>query len=671
MNPGQAWARLSASLRWPAVTALVLAARWAWPPRGMDATGWVALRDLALTLALWILVLALAHRSGARVLRRLSPPVLTHLEHFIFSLSLGLGVVGCALFVLGLLHVLRIEVISALLLILSGLPSTASQGRGSSFREIVRSLKSAWSAWELPSRFAAVLAVLIAVLAFFHALSPPWDYDGLMYHLVGPKLFLSMGGLVPYPANWYVNAPFLLEMVFAVGMAFGDDIFPKLVHFATSVVLVMATYAAGRRWLGAPAARTATWILLGIPVLPMWAAFAYIDLGWSLFEFLALVAVVEFWQDRDHAWLRLAGVMGGLAMASKYLALAGFALLGAAILVEGLARRRRLPLRALLEFGVIAGVIASPWYLKNLVWFGNPVFPLYLGGPEWPPERWGLYSAYLQSFGTGRSLLDYLLLPWNVYVRHETFGAVMNLIDVPAFLFPLLVFFPWLPKPRPLGALLILSLARAAVWAAGSQQIRFLLPIYPALAIVTAHVAHELLPADRVRSAWRVFFPTLAAGLMSLTLFYQVVVQVQYAPGRAVLGMESRRSFLDRIVKDHPATQYAQASLPDGSRVLLLGDGRGYYCPDVCLPDPDHFHWARLITSTKDTPSLVAWLEAEGITHILLSIEDLDFLLQHDPKGIMRTALDRVTALREDGCLTEVFDDGWTSIDAVGCGPSP
>lgn len=671
MGPNRRWLRAFAALRFPAVTAIVVAARWAWPPRGMDATGWVALRDLFLTLALWILVLALAHRSGEAVLRRLTLPELTKLEGFVFALALGVGVLGCAVLVLGLLHLLRIETISGLLVGLAAIPPRGPRAEERRLRNLLSSMRAAWSAWDPPSRFAAFLAVSIAFLTLLQALSPPWDYDGLMYHLPAPRLFLNEGRLVPYPANWYVNAPVLLEMVFAIGMAFGDDVFPKLVHMATAALLVVATYAAARRWVGGATARTAVWVLLGIPVLPMLAAFAYIDLGWSLFEFLALAAVVEFWRGHNRGWLCFAAVMAGLGMASKYLALVGFALLCLTILVDGLRREGRLPIRNLLEFGIIAVAVASPWYVKNLAWFGNPVFPLYIGGPEWPRERWELVNAYLLSFGTGRNPVDYLLLPWNVYARHEVFGAVMNRIDVPALLFPLLVFFPWVRRPQPLTLLLTLALGRAAVWSAGSQQLRFLLPVYPALAIVTAHIAQELLSATRVRPAWRQLLPTLAVGLMSLTLFYQVVVQIQYSPWRVFLGLESRRSFLSRMVIDFPATEFARTRLADGTRILLLGYGGGYYCPEVCVPDPDLFHWARLITSTEDDRSLVDWFETEGITHILLSIQHLDFLLQHDPSGMIRLALDRLTGLREEGCLTEVFDDRSISIHAVGCAPGP
>ncbi len=350
----------------------------------------------------------------------------------------------------------------------------------------------AWLAGRSSNRLSAVstailiLGLAIGALSLIHALGPPWDYDGLMYHLLGPKLFLEAGRVFPNTDNWYINGPFTIEMIFTVGMAFGDDVFPKLIHYAFGVLLVLATYAFGRRWVGSQAAWLAVAVLLTLPTLPVWAAFAYIDLGWSLYEFLAIMMAILWLQDRDTKHLIAAGALLGLAMGSKYLGLHGLLVLGVFVVIALRKAGWHQIVRSGLSLSVPALLVASPWYIKNAVWFGNPVFPFYFGGVGWDPQRLEFYTAYLDTFGVGRELLDYLLLPWNMYVQHERFGAVMNRIDVPSLLFPLLIAYPFLQqKKRPLGWLFGISGLRFVLWATGSQQIRFLLPIFPALAIAT------------------------------------------------------------------------------------------------------------------------------------------------------------------------------------------
>ena len=45
-------------------------------------------------------------------------------------------------------------------------------------------------------------------------------------------------------------------------------------------------------------------------------------------------------------------------------------------------------MKAALAFGVPALLLALPWYLKNLLWFNNPFYPLYIGGPDWSARGW-------------------------------------------------------------------------------------------------------------------------------------------------------------------------------------------------------------------------------------------------------------------------------------------
>jgi hypothetical protein len=645
------------------LVAALLVVRLTWPPRALDAVGPAALRDLTLALATAGVVLAVATRFGRSLVLRLHLPSLTSGEATVFGCALGLGILGYAVLGIGLAGALQPIAMCGLLILMAlaaGLPRWPS-------REDLRRIGSVWGSSGPLTKVGTVMVAGIVLLSLLHALSPPWDYDGLMYHLTGPQIFLRAGRVLPYPANWYINAPFSLEMVFAVGMAFGDDVFPKLIHYASGVLLVGATYLAGRRWLGPRLGRLSAAVLLGIPVLPIWASFAYIDLAWSLFEFLALWAVVVWWRERSPRWLVLGGVMAGLALGSKYLGLMGYGLMGLTVLVESWRRGgMRTALREAVVFGGIALLIASPWYLKNLAWFGNPLFPLFGGGAGWSPERWARYAAYLDSFGTGRGLLDYLLLPWNVYAQHSSFGTVMNRIDVPALLFPLLLATPWIRRPPVLGFLLVQAVLRILLWSLGSQQIRFLFPVYPVLSIATAHVLGDLSQRIR-RRPWHLLFPSLALGMVAVTLFYQVVVIHTYRPFPVAVGRESRRSFLGRIVRDFPATQFAQENLTGDQRVLLLGDGRGYYCPSVCQPDPDHFFWAGELAGQPSWRAIPGWLRSQGITHLALSIEDLDFLLQHDPQNLMREVLDDLLSLRRNGCLHEVFDDGWTSILAIDC----
>jgi hypothetical protein len=601
------------------------------------------------------------------LIRQLSPPGLSELETVLFSAAIGLGFMAylaLGLGLSGLLYPASLQIITAGLALLTAPDLRELAAR---LAALARGLRAWLGLGSALRRISALLAGAIALLALVHALSPAWDYDGLMYHLPGPAYFLANHRILPNLDNWYVNGPFTVELLFTYGLGFGDAVFAKLIHYLFGWLYVAGGVAVAQRWLGSREAWLTAVVLLGIPTLPIWAAFAYIDLGWATFEFMALAAGLVWWQTRSDRWLALAGVLAGLAMGSKYPGVMGClvmcGLVAALTAPQGLGRLAR----SLSLFLGIALVLAAPWYAKNWLWFGNPVYPLYLGGPEWDTQRLQLYQAFLGSFGAGRSALDWLLLPWNVYARHAQFGAVMNRIDVPSLLFPLLFLYPLRRGPRAINLLLAFAAGRAVLWALGSQQTRFLLPVFPALAVATSHVLSRLAPRRTGGLPWHLFFPALAVGLSVLTLFYQGVVMVTLAPHRVVAGLESGREFLRRSERVFPALEFVNRELPESSRVLLLGEGRSYYCPQKCVPDPDHFRWAADLVQLTAAEDVASWMGTHGFTHLLVSKEDLDFLLQHDPTSTMLSVARRLGEWVAAECFQVVYSDEWSTIAEVTC----
>lgn len=646
---------------------LFLWARVHWPVRALEVTGPAALRDLAFTLILWSLILILCFSLGGFLFRLFHFERLENLERDVFTFALGFGAVSYWILLLALLQLLNplalaISLIAAAILVAP--EATDFVGR---IAALPGSVHQAWGNTSTTGKVVLSIILVIAGFGFINALTPAWDYDGLMYHLVGPKLFLEAGRIFPFPDNWYVNGPFTIEMVFSLGLAFRDDVLPKLIHFSLATLYILTSYFLAKRLLNREGAWLSVALIMGIPTLPILAGFAYIDLGWSAFEVLALLAFVIWFQDKDSRWLLLSGLMCGLAMGSKYVGLMGFGLLGLVILAIDLRSGWRKLIKTILVFSVPAVLVASPWYLKNIIWFTNPVYPLYFGGPGWSEQRLDLYDAYLQVFGYGRSLIDSLLLPINIFIHNTRFGAVMNQIEIPNPLYLLVFGYPFLPKKRLLSILAMIAGGRFILWAIGSQQTRFLLPVFPSLSILTAYVLQRLFNGRGNLGRFHYVPRVLCITLMGITLYYQLIYTAKFWAGRTIVGEESRETYLMRIVRDYPMIDYVKTHLSDEDQVLFLGDGRGYYCVPQCIPDPDHFRWAGEISVLDSYSELGDWFSEQHLKYLALSWEDLDFLLQHDPRGVMAESVRRLSAWRKDGCLDEIFRDEWVSLFEIKC----
>jgi hypothetical protein len=517
-----------------------------------------------------------------------------------------------------------------------------------------------------------VLVLSGSILGFtlLQALTPPWHYDSLMYHLQAPRLFLEAGRILLLPDLWQANGPFTIEMLYTLGLAWGSDSFARLLHLAYAVLLVLATFGFGKRYLGRWEAWLAVALLVGVPILPFWAFAAYADMAWALYGFLALYALM-LWKERsERRGLLLAGLMMGWALGSKYLALSGLGILGLYILWQGrhIGWRRSVTSGAL--FGAIALCLALPWYAKNWLWSGNPVYPFYFGGIGWDRLRLEQLMGYLGAFTAGRRPIDYLLLPWNLYAQNEKFGTMGAALDFPGLLIPLALPYPLMPRHRVMDGVACMAGLSFILWALGSQQTRFLLPIFPALALMGAYVlaciARGLKRWSRVAKSLVLFLAVVA---LLATFFLQLITFYGLPPGKVVLGLQSKDSFLQQRLNNYRALQFVTENLSPDERVMMMWDGRAYYCDERCLADADQSNWTRLVGPASDPHDVAVHLQAKGVTHLLLNREDLKVVSDHDPSGHTEQAAEFFHEEFLPSCGEEVYRDSYMLLVKIECGP--
>jgi hypothetical protein len=249
-----------------------------------------------------------------------------------------------------------------------------------------------------------------------------------------------------------------------------------------------------------------------------------------------------------------------------------------------------------------------------------------------------MLMAYLQSFGTGRSLADYLLLPISLLTRRAAFGTFMSRIDIPSPLFYLALSFPFLRRDHPFRPVGWILLLRFALWAAGTQQTRFLLPLYPVLTLLSAGVLEAWIAHPGGRRWRHVAITGIVAGMVAVTVAYQMIYLASTRPVRVVVGGETKDAFLERSVYDYAAHRYIRENLGASELVLMAWDGQGYRCDERCLPDAEQSQWTQLVAAAGTPQAVTEALRARGVTHLLIDLEGMSFMLQHDPTGLHAAA---------------------------------
>ena len=607
-------------------------------PRGIDlnARGQAIWINIIFLFILYGYVLLTALGLGRIIVRRFEE-TLTQIEFNLLAMMFGLATLALAILASGLISWLNNLTIFGILAF-TGIISHQEWGAiGLVVWQKIKIYRFS-PAKNLYEMLLEIMLVILLPLLILNASSPVWDYDALMYHLEIPRQFLAQGKIYFDPAVFRSAYPLLGEMLFLIGLAFKLDSLAKLIHLTYAILLMLSIYAFGKRFFGREAALIALGILIGTPSIPFWATWVSIDFVWAGYEFWSLYIII-LWlanEKKSHYQsMALAGILSGLAASTKYLSLSTMLIVGAIIAWQSF-RNVSQPtistLRNLVIFGVSAGLVMSPWYIKNWFWTGNPIYPLIWGGPGWGPLTAQVFNDYLHSFGVGTNWLDYLLIPYDVYAKHSQFSTMYFEIIHPALWFAFA--YPFLKQPRKHVVLFLYSMAYCFVWAVNSQVIRFLLPAFAIMALLAGDVIQKSPVFVK-----KFLTNGLLCGFLLVSLIYQVLLFQNYSA--YFFGQMSTADMLKISVDDFQITQKIQELLQPDERAQFLWDGRGYYCDARCVPDNEQSTAVLLAINSPLPERLAHDLRIKGITHLMINqIDAAWFIDYHDPHHYHQQALD-------------------------------
>jgi len=413
--------------------------------------------------------------------------------YIIYASGIGYGTTAYLIFILGILQVLYAG--SAYPVLILGLVALCyrRQDLRSGMQKLFKDIAQVTGPRFSIDRWAWLFFIcLFIILNLSITLTPPLSKDALIYHLVGPRLFIQNHGIGFVSGNFYTNFPFTTEMLFTLGMLLQGPILAKLIHFSFGVLTLVAIF----QWTAAKSSVStgllAAAVYYTLPLVAKLSGWAYIDLSLAFFVLIMIIALLHWREFHHKGFLALAGVFGGLAMGTKYsgILMVLVIILGALLFFT---KGNRMGARAVRVF-LIAAVVASPWYIKNWVLTGNPTYPfLYplFGGREWSQEMAKTYAMFLSFVGSGPGILNYLRLPWDI-----CFVGGGTRPDFDGFIGPIFLLVPILsvavrPKSVEIRFMLFFSLLYFILWGMLIQQLRLLFPILPILSIVLALLIYK------------------------------------------------------------------------------------------------------------------------------------------------------------------------------------
>lgn len=482
--------------------------------------------------------------------------------------------------------------------------------------------------WALPA--AMLLGILLAI-PLLGVLTPgtSMDWDSLAYHLAVPKLWLGQNHVYFISTIHHSNFPFAVDSLYLYGLSWGGEAGAKAFNWCILLLGCQALYGLSRRWNAGPFAILAPIVFAAVPVVIWEAGTAYIDGAHALYVGLAALYSAELVMlirrsEAVGSLPILAGFCWGLAMGTKLTGLQTFFVAGLCFVLFGI-RDLRSYIR---PAGIVAGLallVASPWFIKNIAFTGNPVFPFFyevLGGKGWDSWRAEIYANEQKSFGVGsnplrigHAILGLSYQPGRYVNPAQQIGGGMPTGAIG--LIPLVVYVAWCVSGRLRGREAYLCAwagLSLGLWFLLTQQSRYLAFIAVPAAVLLALAQIRFRPRTRIGPV--LMGLAILQALVSIGIVYRMQGENQLRVLTGQVSAESYRHLTTPFSRDAEAIN----ELDDVKEVALYDEVFGYFLDRPYFwANPGHGDRIRY-EDLESGADLARALKEEGISHVYVSL---------------------------------------------------
>jgi hypothetical protein len=567
-------------------------------------------------LVVLALVAVTAVGLGRRALQLANLTPSSPWDDLVLSLALGLGAFSLLAAAFGFIGFLRWEIAWVVLL---GMILLSARSGITLLSVCLTDLRQSLPRTRgIPAVVVGLIAIT-GVIYFISAFHPPLEGDTLAGYLATPKRYVQLSRIAPLPASFYDDLPLNVQMISTWALLLRGDVLAQLlVGFGFGIACLPAIATLANLLFGSGVAAWATLAFFSLGAISYANDSTKIDAGWAFFDLASLLAFSYWYFKRaDWRWLALAGVLGGLGLGAKYTALFTLTPLLVGIAwrtlrwdkcgVKPLIARWALYLAPCMALGGI-------WMLKNVLFVGNPVYPLFnkqiLGyAAESPPNH---------AFG----LLGMVTILWDMSMGPFAFGFGKPVGPLLLASVPLILLLK--ERDRKIFHLLAFVGIGYLLWYVGVQRDRNFLPQLAILAICGGY-ALRAFTSHVSPTRFAVAALALAGPVYALATYAWVHVY-RLAPVPYILGVQDRETYLRRNLLEwypsYDAILFINTYLPANARIIGLHNGNGYYLDrEYILSDDIEGRVIHDVTSERE---LLAALRARRITHIFIN----DYVVQ-------------------------------------------
>lgn len=483
-------------------------------------------------------------------------------------------------------------------------------------------------------RIAIGLLLLISFINLIGALAPELFYDSQYYQLGMINKWINDHKI---ESNKYMMAsyfPLNVNMLYMIGMIINNEITAKLIHFFCGLMLTLGVYALSKKYFNQKTAVFAALIFYSVPQVMTVSWKTAIELGIGIFEFGFIFALLNYFVNKKIFWLVISGILCGFSLGCKYTSIT-FCFFPAllTIVFAGFLQKdkKRDILKNLIIFSLCALIISMPWYLRNIITTGNPVFP-FLGDKIGFGQLRVASNTFLSDPQHPKfTFLNYFLFIWPLTLgalQQESFPGSLFLV-----LAPLLFLFKNID--RKIKTLIIYIAGSIIFWIVfGRFYLRYFIPTISVISIIFSYYVVNQKTDKVFRNGLLCMLILLAFNNLT---FSTSILKITQDPFPYVTGSQSRKDYLSTQRPSFPCPYYqtlefANTKLDKKAKILFLGETRGLYCQRRFLAQGSG-DFSPLMEWTKTSQSdseLYSRFNENGVTHILLNVPEAKRLSVYD-----------------------------------------
>jgi len=316
---------------------------------------------------------------------------------------------------------------------------------------------------------------------------PPTSTDAIVYHMRLPKLAWETGILETSPGVGWLDLvtalPNLLvtqQLWIYLGANEFNEVLVRPILPVYSLLLLVLVYSDARRWFGTSTALLAASGLFSLNEFASLTITIWAEIPVAFYAYLAVRSLLD--STGGVAPLVKTGSFAGMASLVKYNGLVVALALAFIPLVLYLLPERTVPwgrkirglsrpLASLAVIGLSASLVAAPILVRNLLIFGNPIYPFLFGGQN--TEQIAYFNEQFTPIEQSRfRLFEIIVLAGTLL----TAGVAVGLLRLRR----------WSRSEKTLALSLLLYLPIYLYAPLAGSHIRYMAPVIPALSVLAA-----------------------------------------------------------------------------------------------------------------------------------------------------------------------------------------